>query len=64
MTGKKKRKKNNVIIALNVLHAKKEKLYPAYVPKYNSKYFLMILNGKVWHYLAAKEVSALLSGII
>ena len=28
--------KNNVTIALNILYAKKEKMYPAYVSKYNS----------------------------
>ena len=28
--------KNNVAIALNVLYAKKEKIYPAYVSKHNS----------------------------
>ena len=28
-------KKNNVTIALNVLYAKKQKIYPAYVSKYN-----------------------------
>ena len=27
--------KNNIAIALNVLYAKKEKIYPAYVSKYN-----------------------------
>ena len=32
----KKFKKNNVTIALNVLYAKKEKIYPAYVSKHNS----------------------------
>ena len=28
--------KNNITIALNVLYAKKEKIYPAYVSKHNS----------------------------
>ena len=28
--------KNNVTIALNVLYAKKEKIYPAYVSKHNT----------------------------
>ena len=32
----KKFEKNNVTIALNVLHAKKEKIYPTYVSKHNS----------------------------
>ena len=35
MIGK-KIEKNNVAIALNVLHVKKEKIYPAYVSKHNS----------------------------
>ena len=34
--GWKKFGKNNVTIVLNVLHAKKEKIYPAYVSKQNS----------------------------
>ena len=43
--------KNNVIIALNVLHAKKEKIYPTYVSKHNSNrekkaILLMIPNGE------------------
>ena len=45
----KKFEKNNVTIALNVLYAKKEKIYPAYVSKHNSNrekqvIFLMIRN--------------------
>ena len=32
----KKFKKNNVTIPLNVLYAKKEQIYPAYVSKHNS----------------------------
>ena len=35
MTGK-KIEKNNPTIALKVLHAKSEKIYPAYVSKNNS----------------------------
>ena len=31
-----KNEKNNVTIALNVLYAKKEKIYPAYVSKHKS----------------------------
>ena len=46
----KKFEKNNIIIALNVLYAKNEKIYPAYVSKHNSKRekqvtLLMISNG-------------------
>ena len=33
---RKKFEKNNVTIALNVLHLKKEKIYPPYVSKNNS----------------------------
>ena len=65
----KKIEKNNVAIALSVLYAKKEKICPAYVSKYNSNcekqvIFLMISNGeKLWHYLPVKKLSALLRGI-
>ena len=43
--------KNNLIIALNVLYAQKEKIYPAYVSKHNSNLekqviLLMISNGE------------------
>ena len=33
---RKKIEENNVIIVLNVLYSKKEKIYPAYVSKQNS----------------------------
>ena len=64
----KKFEKNNVTIALNVLYAKKEKIYPAYVSKHNSNrekqvILLMISNGEKWHYLALEKLSALLKGI-
>ena len=47
----KKLEKNNVTIALTVLYATKEKIYPAYVSKYNSNCekqvnFLMISKGE------------------
>ena len=65
-----KSEKNNVKIALNVLYAKKEKIYPAYVWKYNSNHekqviLLMIPNGEGqwWHYIAVKKLSALIRGI-
>ena len=63
-----KLEKNNVTIALNVLYAKKQKIYPAYVLKYNSDHekqviLLMIPNGEKWHYLAVKKLSALLREI-
>ena len=68
--------KNNLTIALNVLYTEKEKIYPAYVSKYNSNHekqviLLMISNGEIceaksevqqWHYLAVKKLSALLRG--
>ena len=46
----KKFEENDIIIALNVLYAKKEKSYPTYVSKHNSKRetqvtLLMISNG-------------------
>ena len=55
--------------ALNVLHAKKEKMYPAYVSKNNSsreKQVILLLISKVkkWLYLAVKKLSALLRGVI
>ena len=47
---------------------KRKKIYPAYVSKHNSNHekqvnLLMIPNGEGWHYLAVKELSALLRGI-
>ena len=59
----KKIEKNNVTIALNVLYAKKEKIYPAYVSKHNSNrekqvIFLMIRNEEKQHYIAVKQLSA------
>ena len=68
MIGKKIEKKN-VTIALNVLYAKKEKIYSAYVSKQKSTREkqvipLMISYGeKLWHYLAVKELSALLRAV-
>ena len=64
----KKIEKNNLTIVLNVLYAKKEKIYPVYVSKNNSKRGkqvipLMTPNGEGWHYLAIKKLSALLRGI-
>ena len=57
----KKTEKNNFKIALNILYAEKEKIYPAYVSKHNSSrqkqvIILMIPNGeKLWHYLTVKN---------
>ena len=56
----KKIDKNNVTIALNVLYAKNENTYNAYVSKHNSNreksvILLMFRNGEEWHYLAVKK---------
>ena len=45
-----------------------EEIARAYISKYNSKrknqvILLMITDGKKWHYLAVKSLSALLRGI-
>ena len=55
--------KNYVTTALNVLYAKKEKIYPAHVSKHNSNrkkqvILLMLLNNEVrgrYNYLAVKR---------
>ena len=65
MIGK-KIEKNNVTNALNVLYARKEKIYP--FSKHNSNHekqviLLMTSNGEKWHYLATKTLSTLLRGI-
>ena len=64
----KKFEKINVTITLNVLYVKKEKIYPAYVSKYNSNrekqvILLMILNEEGRHYLAVEKPLVLLRGI-
>ena len=67
----KKFEQNNKEIALNILfvpHNKKE-ISHAYISKYNHKHkkqviLLMITNdGKRWHYLAVRSLSALFRGI-
>ena len=50
----KKNEKNNLIIALNVLCNKKEKIIPAYFSKHNSSrekevILLVISKGEKWH---------------
>ena len=62
--------KNNLIIVLNVLYAKHEKIYPSYVSKQNSNCYkqviplIMIPNGEGWHYFAEKkQLFALSRGI-
>ena len=63
---KKKTEKNNITTVLNVLYAKREKIYPAFASKHNSNrekqaIILMISNGeKISHYLAVKNLSELL----
>ena len=64
----KKIEKNNLTIAINVLYAKKEKIYPVYVSKHNSNQekqviLWMIPHWEGRHYLAVKKLSALLRGI-
>ena len=61
----KKCEKHKLMIALNVLYAKKQKIYPAYVSKHNTNLekhiiLLMILNGEGWNYLTVKKLSILL----
>ena len=61
----KKFDKNNLIISLNVLYAKKWKIYPAYVFKYNSKreeqfILLIIPNGKGWHYISVNKTISII----
>ena len=51
-----------------VLYAKKEKIYPTYVPKYKSNrqkqvIFLTISNRDKCHYRSLKKLSALWRGI-
>ena len=53
--------KNNLTIAVNVLNAKNQKIYPAYISKLNSKsekqaILLMITTTKRWYYLAVKNI--------
>ena len=66
----KKFEQNNKSIALNVLFVpyNTEKLRLAYKSKYNTKrenqvILLMITDGKKWHYLAVKSLSALFRGV-
>ena len=63
-------KKNNKTIALNILYIPRntEEIRHAYKSKYNLEcenqvILLMITDGKKWHYLAVKKLSALLRGM-
>ena len=61
--------KINVTVAVNVLYVTKEKkIYPAYISKHNSncekQVILLIIHSKEgWHYLAVKNLSAILQRI-
>ena len=66
----KKLEQNNKTVALNILFAphNTKKIRLAYKSKHNFKrenhvILLMITDGKKWHYLAVKYLSALLRGI-
>ena len=61
---------NNKSIALNILYVpcNNKEIRHAYKSKYNPKHenqviFLMITDGKKWHYLAVKKSSALFKRI-
>ena len=61
---------NNKSISLNILYVSHniKKIYCAYKSKYNLTHknqviLLMITDGEEWHYLAVKNLSALLNGI-
>ena len=60
--------KNNRKVALNVLCVKEVNIYPAYISKHALHHekqiiLLMIPNGEGCHYLAVKNLFALLRGI-
>ena len=66
----KKFEQNNKTIALNILFVpyNTKKIRLAYKSKYNHKRYyqvnlLMITDGKKWHFLAVKSISALFRGI-
>ena len=53
--------KNNITVALNILYAKKEKIYPASVSKQISKQVILLIiangggrKGQRYHYLVVK----------
>ena len=62
--------KNNSTIALNILYIKEKEICPAYISKINSnreKQIILLLipneQKESWHYLAVRNLSALLTGI-
>ena len=53
-------KRKNLTVALSALHAKNDKIYPAYISKINSKsaeqvILLMTSNKEWWHCIAVKK---------
>ena len=67
----KKFESNNKSIALNVLYVphNTEEIRHAYKSRYNVNrknqvILLIIINGRKWHYLAVKSLSALFRGIM
>ena len=67
MTGKSLRKIVQKI-AFNMLYIKEMNIYPAYISKDNFTHekhiiILMTTNGKRWHYLTVKNLSAILRGL-
>ena len=64
----KKNQNNNLLIAFNVLYAKKEKknILPIFQSKSNcQKQFIVLISTSKerWHYIAVKNLSVLLRGI-
>ena len=63
-----KSEKNNLVVALNILYVKNDKICRTFVSKQNSKLekhatILMIPNGEGWHYIKVKQLSGLLRKI-
>ena len=58
---------NKVTTVVNVLHAKKEEIYPAYLSKHNLNREEQVIfsndSKQKCHYLVVQKPSALLSGI-
>ena len=64
----KKFEQNNMEIALTIFVPHNKEICHEYISKYNHKrknkvILLMITDGKRWHYLAVRHLSALLRGI-
>ena len=57
--------KSNLAVPLNVLYDKKEKMFPAYVPRHNLNrerqvILVIIPNGEEWYYLAVKKTISII----